>query len=157
MSDPEATLPVACASAEVPAQAAAHRQGRRAVLLAAVPDTGAGRSAGGPGPSYARPAAALRLTRRAVRAKCGPTTPRAAIAAASRFAGTIGGWHWKGRTALAADWRILPPSPGDEATLHKIAARCDDRRVTARFPTPWRAEKMPGGYVVRDANGRGQS
>jgi hypothetical protein len=23
-----------------------------------------------------------------------------------------------------------------------------------RFPTPWRADKMPGGYVVRDANGR---
>jgi hypothetical protein len=23
-----------------------------------------------------------------------------------------------------------------------------------RFPPPWRAEKMPGGYVVRDANGR---
>jgi hypothetical protein len=21
-----------------------------------------------------------------------------------------------------------------------------------RFPPPWRAEKMPGGYVVRDAN-----
>jgi hypothetical protein len=21
-----------------------------------------------------------------------------------------------------------------------------------RFPAPWRAEKMPGGYVVRDAN-----
>ena len=23
---------------------------------------------------------------------------------------------------------------------------------TRRFPPPWRAEKMPGGYVVRDAN-----
>jgi hypothetical protein len=23
-----------------------------------------------------------------------------------------------------------------------------------RFPPPWRAEKMPGGYVVRDANGQ---
>jgi hypothetical protein len=23
-----------------------------------------------------------------------------------------------------------------------------------RFPAPWRAEKMPGGYVVRDANGQ---
>jgi hypothetical protein len=22
-----------------------------------------------------------------------------------------------------------------------------------RFPAPWRADKMPGGYVVRDANG----
>ena len=24
--------------------------------------------------------------------------------------------------------------------------------TTRRFPPPWRAEKMPGGYVVRDAN-----
>jgi hypothetical protein len=23
-----------------------------------------------------------------------------------------------------------------------------------RFPSPWRADKMPGGYVVRDANGQ---
>ncbi len=23
-----------------------------------------------------------------------------------------------------------------------------------RFPPPWRAEKIPGGYVVRDANGQ---
>jgi hypothetical protein len=23
-----------------------------------------------------------------------------------------------------------------------------------RFPTPWHANRMPGGYVVRDANGR---
>jgi hypothetical protein len=23
-----------------------------------------------------------------------------------------------------------------------------------RFPAPWRAEKMPGGYVVRDASGQ---
>jgi hypothetical protein len=27
----------------------------------------------------------------------------------------------------AADWRILPPSPGGEATLLKIAAYCDER------------------------------
>jgi hypothetical protein len=25
---------------------------------------------------------------------------------------------------------------------------------TRRFPPPWRADKMPGGYVVRDANGQ---
>jgi hypothetical protein len=29
--------------------------------------------------------------------------------------------------------------------------------TTHRFPAPWRADKMLGGYVVRDANGRGQS
>jgi hypothetical protein len=23
-----------------------------------------------------------------------------------------------------------------------------------RFPSPWRADMMPGGYVVRDANGQ---
>ncbi len=23
-----------------------------------------------------------------------------------------------------------------------------------RFPAPWRAERIPGGYVVRDANGQ---
>jgi hypothetical protein len=23
-----------------------------------------------------------------------------------------------------------------------------------RFPSPWRADKIPGGYVVRDANGK---
>jgi hypothetical protein len=27
--------------------------------------------------------------------------------------------------------------------------------VTAcRFPAPWRADKIPGGYVIRDANGQ---
>jgi hypothetical protein len=47
---------------------------------------------------------------------------------------------------------MLPPSPGGEAALLKIAAHCDDGRMTTRrFPAPWRADKMPGGYVVRDA------
>ena len=26
--------------------------------------------------------------------------------------------------------------------------------MTRRFPAPWHADKMPGGYVVRDANGQ---
>jgi hypothetical protein len=26
--------------------------------------------------------------------------------------------------------------------------------TTRRFPAPWRADKMPDGYVVRDANGQ---
>ena len=26
--------------------------------------------------------------------------------------------------------------------------------TTRRFPAPWRADKMPGAYVVRDANGQ---
>ena len=25
---------------------------------------------------------------------------------------------------------------------------------TRRFPPPWRADRIPGGYVVRDANGQ---
>jgi hypothetical protein len=25
---------------------------------------------------------------------------------------------------------------------------------SSRFPPPWRADKIPGGYVVRDANGQ---
>jgi hypothetical protein len=39
----------------------------------------------------------------------------------------IGGGRWPGRTGLAADWCILPPTPGGEATLLKIAPNCDDR------------------------------
>jgi hypothetical protein len=26
--------------------------------------------------------------------------------------------------------------------------------IFCRFPAPWRADKVPGGYVVRDASGR---
>ena len=26
--------------------------------------------------------------------------------------------------------------------------------MTTRFPAPWRADKIAGGYVVRDANGQ---
>ena len=26
--------------------------------------------------------------------------------------------------------------------------------TSRRFPAPWRADKMPSGYVVRDANGQ---
>jgi hypothetical protein len=26
--------------------------------------------------------------------------------------------------------------------------------TSRRFPPPWRADKIPGGYVVRDANGQ---
>jgi hypothetical protein len=43
-----------------------------------------------------------------------------------------------------------------QATLLKVAAHCDDWGMTTRrFAAPWRADKMiPGGYVVRDANGQ---
>ena len=26
--------------------------------------------------------------------------------------------------------------------------------ASRRFPTPWRADKTPGGYAIRDASGR---
>jgi len=29
-----------------------------------------------------------------------------------------------------------------------------DDSAPRRFPAPWKAEKIPGGYVVRDANGQ---
>jgi len=51
-------------------------------------------------------------------------------------------------TSSAASGTVRPGDP-----LLALAADCDDRRMTTRrFPPPWRAEKMPGGYVVRDAN-----
>jgi hypothetical protein len=51
-------------------------------------------------------------------------------------------------TSSAASGTVRPGNP-----LLALAAGCDDRRMTTRrFPPPWRAEKMPGGYVVRDAN-----
>ena len=68
-------------------------------------------------------------------------------------------WLWK-RPALMA------------AMLTRSSERCPRRRLNAlrsrlvgqclskmaegsrRFPPPWRADKIPGGYVVRDANGQ---
>jgi hypothetical protein len=29
-----------------------------------------------------------------------------------------------------------------------------DSTSARRFPAPWRSEKIPGGYVIRDANGQ---
>jgi hypothetical protein len=34
------------------------------------------------------------------------------------------------------------------------AHRAGEAMNTRRFPAPWRADKMPGGYVVRDAKPR---
>jgi hypothetical protein len=31
---------------------------------------------------------------------------------------------------------------------------CLEAMISHRFPAPWRADKIPGGYVVRDANGQ---
>jgi hypothetical protein len=47
------------------------------------------------------------------------------------------------------------PADGLKFAADSISAIPDhDLAVGARrFPAPWRADKMPGGYVVRDANG----
>jgi hypothetical protein len=50
--------------------------------------------------------------------------------------------------AYAQDHRVARIAAGCERTGAVVMA---DQR---RFPAPWRAEKMPGGYVVRDANGQ---
>jgi hypothetical protein len=39
--------------------------------------------------------------------------------------------------------------------IRRAAASPSSPRMTARrFPSPWRAEPIPGGYVVREANGQ---
>jgi hypothetical protein len=35
-----------------------------------------------------------------------------------------------------------------------VAMANDSTPAPRRFPAPWRVEKLPGGYVVRDANGQ---
>jgi hypothetical protein len=70
-------------------------------------------------------------------------------------------YPWRAGPVARLGSRMAPPSsaasravrPGN--SLLALAAGCNDRRMTTRrFPPPWRAEKMPGGYVVRDANGQ---
>jgi hypothetical protein len=56
-----------------------------------------------------------------------------------------------GLGADAEDHRVARIGTGRDRTAH--GAR-EDRMTTRRLPAPWRAEKMPGGYVVRDANGQ---
>jgi hypothetical protein len=61
----------------------------------------------------------------------------------------IGGWHWRGRSGVAADW--LPP-PGGEATFLKIAAPCDDRgRLDASHAVMPAEERETGGLTVGDS------
>jgi hypothetical protein len=40
--------------------------------------------------------------------------------------------------------------PGSVEAILRFAA---STMTSRRFPAPWRADKVPGGYVVRDANG----
>jgi hypothetical protein len=41
-----------------------------------------------------------------------------------------------------------------EAIRRPAASPSSPRMTARRFPPPWRAEPIPGGYVVRDANGQ---
>ena len=44
---------------------------------------------------------------------------------------------------------------GAVAAIPRAAVSTASPRMTSRrFPAPWRADPMPGGYVVRDANGQ---
>jgi hypothetical protein len=51
------------------------------------------------------------------------------------------------RSGPSRDW-IKVKNPDSTAMLQ--GTMVNDRR----FPAPWRADKIPGGYVVRDANGQ---
>jgi hypothetical protein len=41
-----------------------------------------------------------------------------------------------------------------EAIPRPAASPSSPRMTSRRFPAPWHADPMPGGYVVRDANGQ---
>jgi hypothetical protein len=41
-----------------------------------------------------------------------------------------------------------------EAIRRPTVSPSSPRMTARRFPAPWRAEPIPGGYVVRDANGQ---
>jgi hypothetical protein len=41
-----------------------------------------------------------------------------------------------------------------EAIRRPAVSTSSPRMTSRRFPAPWRADKVPGGYVVRDASGQ---
>jgi hypothetical protein len=43
---------------------------------------------------------------------------------------------------------------GHAGEVEAVRARSTEVMTSRRFPAPWRADKIPGGYVVRDANGQ---
>ena len=43
---------------------------------------------------------------------------------------------------------------GHAGEVEAVRARPTEAMTSRRFPAPWRADKIPGGYVVRDANGQ---
>ena len=47
------------------------------------------------------------------------------------------------------------PAGGHAADVEAIPQPAASPSMTSRrFPAPWRTDKMPGGYVIRDANGQ---
>jgi hypothetical protein len=45
-------------------------------------------------------------------------------------------------------------SRGHAGEMEGTPCRALEAMTSRRFPAPWRADKTPGGYVVRDANGQ---
>ena len=43
---------------------------------------------------------------------------------------------------------------GHAGEMEAAPCRAMEAMTSRRFPAPWRADKIPGGYVVRDANGQ---
>jgi hypothetical protein len=43
---------------------------------------------------------------------------------------------------------------GYAGEVEAIHCRGMEAMTSRRFPAPWRADKIPGGYIVRDANGQ---
>jgi hypothetical protein len=43
---------------------------------------------------------------------------------------------------------------GHTGEVEAVRARSTEAMTTRRFPAPWRADRIPGGYIVRDANGQ---
>jgi hypothetical protein len=43
---------------------------------------------------------------------------------------------------------------GHAGEMEAVRARPTEAMTNSRFTAPWRADKIPGGYVVRDANGQ---
>jgi hypothetical protein len=55
------------------------------------------------------------------------------------------------QTAIEAMNRAIEDEERSQGSVHGWAMGVND--MTRRLPSPWRAEKFSGGYVVRDANG----
>ena len=67
-------------------------------------------------------------------------------------------WLWKQPALMAAmltESSERCPRRRLNALAFNRAEQCiSDAKGPHRFPPPWRADKIPGGYVVRDANGQ---